>query len=366
MAKQQSYALNAEPVRLSVVAPVLAVLILLVPIPAWIIDDWYSRDMYPWFQNIVTTFTNVLPLAVIDLLLVLIVVLTLHRAWRLFHVMRQRGVIDALWEAVRRVVRFVSVVAILFYWAWGFNYRRLPLDNMPPGARPRLTVEMLQAGFADAATLAARLRPVVHDDAGNLHSIKLDLKDPMNEALRILKRTPLETPSVPKYSLVLSPFFRWSGVTGMVNPLGLESIVSPDLLPYERPFVLAHEWAHLAGHADEAEASAVGWLACMKGSPVAAYSASLFLISESAAAMPAEARQTAMARLDSGVKADLDAIENRMKQQRPEVRRASARVYDQYLRANRVADGNASYGRALTLILAAPFKDALGTYTVSR
>ena len=64
MAKQQSYALNAEPVRLSVVAPVLAVLILLVPIPAWIIDDWYSRDMYPWFQSIVTTVTNVLPLAV--------------------------------------------------------------------------------------------------------------------------------------------------------------------------------------------------------------------------------------------------------------------------------------------------------------
>ena len=48
------------------------------------------------------------------------------------------------------------------------------------------------------------------------------------------------------------------------------------------------------------------------------------------------------------------------------IRRASARVYDQYLRANRVEDGNASYGRALKLILAAPFKDALGTYTVSR
>ena len=48
------------------------------------------------------------------------------------------------------------------------------------------------------------------------------------------------------------------------------------------------------------------------------------------------------------------------------MRRASARVYDQYLRANRVADGNASYARAVTFILAAPFKDALGTYSVSR
>jgi|SoiMethySBSTD1v2_1073268.scaffolds.fasta_scaffold439752_2 hypothetical protein len=366
MAKQQSYALNAEPVRLAVMAPLFALLIFLVPIPAWVIDDWYSRDMYPWFQNIVTSVTNGLPLAVIDLLLVLTAVLTLHRAWRLFNVMRQRGVIDAIWEAARRIVRFASVVVILFYWAWGFNYRRLPLDNVPPGARPPMTVDMLQSGFADAASLASRLRPVVENDQGHFHSIKLDLKDPMNEALRIVHRTPLETPSVPKSSLVLSPFFRWSGVTGMVNPFGLESILSPDLLPFERPFVLAHEWAHLAGQADEAEASAVGWLACMKASPVAAYSASLFLISESAAAMPAEARQTSMARLDSGVKADLDAIENRMRQQRPAVRRVSSQAYDQYLRANRVADGNASYGRALTLILSAPFKDALGTYTVSR
>ena len=367
MAKQQSYALNAEPVRMAVVAPVLALLVYLVPIPAWVIDDWYSRDMYPWFQNIVTSFTNVLPLAVIDLLLVLAAVLTLHRAWRLFHVMRQRGVIDAIWEGARRIVRFVSVAAILFYWAWGFNYRRLPLDNvLPGGTPPRVTVDMLQAGFADAASLASRLRPVVQNDAGNLYSIKLDLKDPMNEALRILQRTPLETPAVPKYSLILSPFFTWSGVTGMTNPFGLETIMLPDLLPFERPFVLAHEWAHLAGHGDEAEASAVGWLACMKAGPVAAYSASLFLISESASAMPAEARETSMARLDGGVKADLDAIEHRMRQQRPAVRRASARVYDQYLRANRVPDGNASYGRALTLILAAPFKDALGTYTVSR
>ncbi len=66
---------------------------------------------------------------------------------------------------------------------------------------------------------------------------------------------------------MLTPFFTWAGVTGMMNPFGLETIVHPDLLPFERPFVLAHEWAHLAGHADEAEASAVGWLACMNGGP---------------------------------------------------------------------------------------------------
>ena len=366
MAKQQPYTLNAEPVRLSVIAPLLAVIVLLVPIPAWVIEDFYSRDMYPWLQHLVTSVTNVLPLAVLDVLLVVIVLLVLNRMRRLFHVMRQRGVIDALWEAFRRVVRFASVMAILFYWAWGFNYRRMPLDSIVPGGMPRPTVDMLQTGFSDAAALAGRLRPLTQRDEGNFHSIKLDLKDPINEALALVKRTKLDTPSEPKFSLVLTPFFRWSGVTGMINPFGLETVVLPDLLPYERPFVLAHEWAHLAGQADEAEASAVGWLACMKAGPVAAYSASLFLISETAAAMPAEARETSMARLDVGVKSDLDAIEQRMKQQRPAVRRTTARVYDEYLKANRVADGSASYGRALTLILSSPFKESLSTYTISR
>ena len=82
--------------------------------------------------------------------------------------------------------------------------------------------------------------------------------------------------------------------------------------------------------------------------------------------MPAEARRAAMARLDAGVRADLDAIENGCGSSAGGAAHARTRVYDEYLKANRVADGTASYGRALTLILSAPFSDALGTYTVSR
>ena len=362
------YTMTPEPVRWWVLATVIALLVLLVPIPAWIVDDFYSRDTYPWFQGIVTGATNVLPVAVLDLLLIGLLLAGLYRTRRLYSVMRQRGVMDALWEAFRRVVRFAAVAAILFTWAWGFNYRRIPLESVTPGGvAPSLSVEQLQSALSDANALASRLRPITQRDEGNYHSIRLLLAEPMNEALLSLKRVPLQTPGQPKFSLVLSPFFRWAGVTGMMNPFGLESIVSLDLLPFERPFVLAHEWAHLAGHADEAEASAVGWLACMKASPVAAYSASLYLIAEAAAALPVEEREKAMARLDTGVKTDLDAIAERMRsEQHPRVQETTSRVYGQYLKANRVEDGVASYRRALTLVLSSPFREALSTYTVSR
>jgi hypothetical protein len=359
--------LNPEPVRWWILASVLAVFVLLVPIPAWIVDDFYSRDTYPWFQGIVTGATNVLPLAVLDLLLIGVLVAVLYRMRRLYQVVRQRGVMDALWEAFRRVVRATAVVLILFTWAWGFNYRRIPLESVTPGGKATLSVEQLQSGLSDANALASRLRPMTQRGEGNYHSIRLDLTEPMKQALLSLNRVPLQTPGQPKFSLVLSPFFRWSGVTGMMNPFGLESIVSADLLPFERPFVLAHEWAHLAGHADEAEASAVGWLACMKAGPAAAYSASLYLIGEAASALPPAEREAAMARLDAGVRSDLDAVAERMRrEQHPRVQETTSQIYGQYLKANRVQDGVASYRRALSLVLSPPFRDALSTYTVSR
>ena len=51
----------------------------------------------------------------------------------------------------------------------------------------------------------------------------------------------------------------------MVDPFALEVMANPDLLPVERPFVAAHEWAHLAGYADESEANFVGWLTVCAG-----------------------------------------------------------------------------------------------------
>jgi hypothetical protein len=358
------YPLNAEPIRLWVIAPLLAAAVFFAPVPAWVVDQFYSRDMYPWLQSWFTAFSNLLPFAVLDLLIALALVAVVLRGRRLLNVSRERGVMDAMWETIRRVVRAVSIVALLFLWGWGCNYRRLPLEQALPDRTATVpTPELLRAAVLDANALAARLHPIAAAGKGMTYDeIAEALPKPMDAALKVLGRTPLLTPGRPKYSVVLTPFFTRAGISGMVNPLSLESIVHPDLLPFERPFVLAHEWAHLAGQADEAEASAIGWLACMNGLPVHAYSASLYLIMEAAAALPSDTRQTLVARLDPGVRADLDAIGRRMQQESPLVQRTASRVYDEYLRGNGVADGTTSYRRALSLILTAPLKDLLATY----
>jgi hypothetical protein len=365
---KQPYNLNPEPVRLSLIAPLFALVLIFLPVPPWVVEDFYSRDMYPWLQNIFTTGTNFLPLALLDALLIALVLATVFRVRRLFNVMRQRGVFDAMWEGMRRVVRIAGLGVILFFWAWGFNYRRQPLETaLPEKNAPRPTLDQLQAAVIESNSLAARLRPLLKGPELGYPEIAPKLKEPLNAALKKLGRPLLAREGRPKYSLILTPFFSSSGITGMVNPLGLETIVNPDLLPHQRPFVLAREWARLSGHADEGEASAVAWLACMYGGPELAYSASLYLIQEAAAALPDENRRTVLQRLESGIRGEVDAmLAQRTRTDSSRVQRPAERATDEYLKTNPPTEVSRRDRRALALILLPSMKDVLGTYQTTR
>lgn len=353
----------SEPVYGWIILGLFAAALFFVPMPQWAIEQYYSRDTYPWLQNWMTTISNVLPIAVLDLLIAAVGLLVLFRVLRLVSALFTRGIIDTIWESIRRVIRGVAFVAILFMWTWGCNYRRQPLEQgLPGGTAVRPSVESLTAAVSDANALASALRPgVMAVREISFAQTAASLAEPMDQALVALNQPKLMKPGRPKFSVLLTPFFTWAGVNGMVNPFLLESIVHPDLLPFERPFVMAHEWAHLAGHADEAEASAIGWLACMRGTAPLAYSANLYLIMEAGGALPPEDRRKALAGLDAGVRTDLNAIAQRREKEDPRVQKVASRVYDEYLRANRVADGTASYSRALRLILSPPLRDALSS-----
>jgi hypothetical protein len=346
-------------------AAIIAVVLFAVPLPESLVEQFYSRSAFRWWQAGVTSLSNLAPFAVLDMFILGVTVFVVLRAMKLMRSARDTSVVGALWEGARRLVRAVAVAALLFLLMWGFNYRRVPLDRTVPPAR-QLTVEDLKVAVSDAGALATRLRPSPKGDYPTFGDVTDWLRAPLDDALGRLKRPGLQTAGLPKYSLILTPFFTWAGVDGMVNPFALETIVHPDLLPFERPFAVAHEWAHLAGAADEADASAIGWLACMRGRPELAYSASLYLIVEAGSALPRPVWQDVASRLDPGIRADLDALAERQARQRPRIQRTAFRVYDSYLRANHVDDGVASYSRALSLILSPPMREALSGYRVDR
>lgn len=327
----------------------LAAAALLAPIPASLVERLYSSGLFPPLQRTLTSASNLTAVAWLDLVIVLVVAVILLRT------LRDAWTRPALRVIVRLAGRLVSVAAfvcIAFVLSWGLNYRRTPLRDKVPYQPARITVDAAAALADEAVTRVNTLHAQAHAEGWPAaDAVDPALAESFGRTLPVAGVTAATVPGRPKRSL-LDWYFRRAGVAGMTDPFFLETLMASDILPFERPHVVAHEWAHLAGFTDEGEANFVGWLTCVNGTPPQEYSGWLFLYSEVLAGLPHERAQAVSARLSAGPRADLQALRDRsLREVNPRVSGAGWLVYDQYLKANRVEAGTASYAQVVQLVL---------------
>jgi hypothetical protein len=332
--------LGASVVGLSLVA-------LVAPVPAALVERSYSQGIYIHLQRIVTPVSNLIPIALFD---VAVAAAILFWLWRIVRLARSLRPLNALRSIALGLAVFAAATYLIFLAVWGLNYRRVPLEQKLDFDEARITRDAAQNLGQDTV----RFVNEAHEGAHAAAEDPLALPTAFAEAQRLLGARAIAQTGVPKRS-VLGLYFRWAAIDGMTDPFFLEVIVNPDVLPVERPFVVAHEWAHLAGYADEAEANFVAWLTCAHGDALARYSGWLALYAHVSNALPREDRGALAARLGPGPRQDLVAINARLLRSAPVVRRAARDVYDSYLKANRVERGIASYDAVVRLVLGGRF-----------
>jgi hypothetical protein len=330
--------------------PLVASALALVPVPAEFVERGYAGGWYPHLQPLLTRASNAVAFAWLDPLVVLAataVLIGVVRAWR------RAG--WAWWRRMANVLllllQILAALYIAFLLLWGFNYHRAPAVERLQVSADLVTAERLARLAARAVAHVNALHDPARSDGGLSGDALVDtMASPFARAQGLLGSTWRMTPGRPKVSLI-GRTFPLSGVDGMMNPFALEVILNPEVLPFERPYILAHEWAHLAGHAPESEASFVAFLACLQGPREMQYSGWLDLLLHVLGALPPPARREALDAIGTGPRADLRAVEARLRRVQPAVHQVSWSVYDQYLRANRVATGVADYGEVLSLVL---------------
>jgi len=335
----------------------LALIAAFTPIAPDAVERWFSTGFYPVLQRQVTPLSNLLPFAVLDVLAVTgcaaVVTVVIRAMKRLRQTRRRLSVLRVLGD----LAAAAALVYLGFLVLWGFNYRRVPMAERLVVEAGAPTSQAVAELGVEAATQLNELYDEAHrvgwdetpweDEAfrGAFASAQRALSDASPSAPGRLKRT------------LFSPYFRWTGVDGMINPFGLEVLANSDLLPFERPFVAAHEWSHLAGYADEAEANFVGWLTCMRAGVPARYSGWLFLYWQVNGEVDEAGHARLTNALSAGPRRDVKAAVERLRRgQLPWLRTAGWRVYDQYLKANRVEEGVRNYGAVVTLILRTRFE----------
>ncbi len=335
--------------QLGVAGP--AILLAFFPPPAQWVEQIYSNRVYPALAFWLIPLTNLIPFAIGEVFFLALVV-GLLLWWLVCLVRARRGRrLITLGFLLLDTVTLAALLYLTFLTAWGLNYSRGPLaaklDYNPHRITPAAERELLRQTITQLNANAA----LVHSQPPpNDVQIRQSLYPSFQATLRDLGSPSAPTAAIPKTSL-LDPYFESTGVTGFTDPFTHEVTLTASLLPVERPFVLAHEWSHVAGYASEEEANFIGLLTCIRSAqPFVRYSGWLALyayLGGSREGLPALAPQ---------VVSDLRAISQR--EQRHEVQsvsHAEQKMYNQFLKANRVPGGIGNYGMFVQLMLGTRF-----------
>ena len=229
---------------------VLAILLAVLPLPSWAIERLFSNGFFPFVQGGLTGLSNLVPFALFDALAIAVIgwwIWCLGRDLR-----RYRRSTGGTWtgvfiNCVSRTLTIAATLYVVFLITWGLNYRRAPLADRLLIDEEQLTADAAQRlvllAVQEVNALYGRPTP-----RSALPGSAVDPTLPGGIRIELRKRSRSRTarPARPKRTL-LDPYFSSAGVAGMTDPYFLETLVASDLLPIERPFVIAHEWASSGG-----------------------------------------------------------------------------------------------------------------------
>ena len=141
--------------------------------------------------------------------------------------------------------------------------------------------------------------------------------------------------------------------TGIYIPYFGEGYAADNLLPFEKPFTMAHEMVHGYGITDEGAANFLAFLACAASSfPVIRYSGYAAYWEYAAGELPRAGYKALWDELPEGLKADLRAAQQNAARYRGAIDKISRKIYARYLKSQGIDDGLRSYSRFVGLVAA--------------
>jgi hypothetical protein len=327
-------------------------------------EKFYSRGIYAGIRGI---WDNTLGFSPIPLLYVIlftaVVWISCRIALSFFRKKPDRSLSfpRKIGRALLRAASWIGFLFFFFYFFWGFNYNRISLEQQMKLETEPLSLTALaeEADWATRMTAEARASiPGSSAAALGAEFYPKNLESILRLSLtRILARMGYPAPGRVRIRLFQPGgwLMRFSS-SGIFIPFFGEGYIAGNLLPFEKPFTMAHEMAHGYGICEEGAANFLAFLTCESSAiPAIRYSGFLsywsILFAETRRLGP-EAIKILREKIPDGMKADLRAEGENWRRFQGPLRRIGETINQNYLKSQGIREGIRSYDRMVLLVAA--------------
>jgi hypothetical protein len=330
-----------------------------------IVENVYSRGFYIYLSRLIAVPSKLFPTAVLGEVL-FVVLVAYFFLWTIWYFQRS-------WTRMARVSHVIklfflhvlwvgSVFFPLFLLVWGLNYQRMPLaDTLGLDPRPA-------ARSGELESIGIYLTNGVNTNydrarAGQDWSGASQLNMPFGKLNQIIENafqaeTMLGTASQGGYGdpklMRLSQMATLMGISGFYISYTAEVAINNQVPAVDLPMTIAHHKAHQRGFAREDEANFIAFLICAKAAdPYVRYSGFMHALRviEPLSKGDLAKYNDLYSRINPGPKVDI-TVRNEFwgGAQNAYLGSFSRRIFDMYLRANRVENGVKNYDEDISLM----------------
>ncbi|GAB4403249.1 MAG: hypothetical protein OHK0039_02150 [Bacteroidia bacterium] len=326
-------------------------------------ESFYSQGLFLLFRTVWDYTLGWSPLPWVYVLALVLAGFCLYACRAAVRAVRrgQRNVRQQAGHMLLNLLAAVGGIITLFFWLWGFNYNRQPVEHRLGLHLPDAGERLLAAEWRWAVAEATAARAVFDTSAQALMvpPYPARLEDTLRAGLEaVLADMGYPTAGRVRGRVVYPPgTLMQLGASGIYIPFVAEGHIDAGLHPLSVPYTLAHELAHGYGFGDEGTCSFLAYLACMRtAQPAIHYAAALSYWREVAV----QYRQTIgdslylteRATLPPGMIADIDSVNACLHRYPGFFPRFSQDAYDLYLQSQGIDEGSLNYSRVIVLLRA--------------
>lgn len=322
-----------------------------------VIENWYSRSIFPAIRLIIDYTTAFLPFPVILLFIGFVLYRLVNgiNAWR----NPAFSLPQKLINTAMGLGSFFGGLVFFFLLLWGFNYARIPIENQLHLDLKPLTYQELRLELAKETDMLVQLREsIVGEDSMALS--EQQLPDDLEPTMRELVEQTMESLGYPSKGRVQARMLRPKGIllristSGFYFPWTGESHIDAGLHPIQLPAVIAHELTHGYGITDEGSCNFIAYLACLSAKdPFIRYSGHFSYwryLRGSVNRQNPEAFANYKANLHAGLSTDINAVRKQMDKYPDILPTIRNLAYETYLKAQGISEGIANYRRIVLLV----------------